>query len=450
MKPFYRTILILLAVLLVAILIGFGIANRRNNSIAAELILPDENNRVGVYGPVGFQFNQAMDHASVEDHITITPKTPGTFEWEGDTVWFFPEMPFDPAQDLVFSLRPGAKSAEGESLRLSIDSGLSIRTPEILYLVLDQSGGDLWRWEATHQTATALTDTGGAIIDYAPSRTGEQIAYAAENADGGSDLWVMNRDGQESTLLLDCGLDYCSQPAWSKYGDQVAYTRQIRSADTGLLQVPQVWTVSLDPVATTVLDEEINGHSPSFSPDGTKLAFYNTTQAGIQILNLETSQSVLLPTDVEEIGDWSPDSQSLLFTDLIPSALEPGVGLYIADLTTNTVQRALEGESDGTSFGQPRYAPNAEWIAVSLRAVNATPNTALWALNLNGKDIDLIANEPATTYTAYHWNPSGYQLVYQSLDTSSANFRSEIWLWHWGKEESQLIAEDGARPMWLP
>lgn len=450
MKPLYRTILILLVVLFAAILIVFEITNRQNNNIDVEPVFPGKNTQIGVYGPVGFQFSQPMDRTSVESHITITPKMPGRFEWVENTVWFFPEMPLDQVQGITLSLRAGAKSAEGESLNKLMASSFSIRTPEILYLVLDQSGGDLWRWNATTQTSAALTDTGGAVIDFAPNQIGERIVYAVVNAEGGSDLWVMDREGEESALLLDCGLDYCSQPVWSQDSARIAYARQVRSTSTGLLQPSQIWTVSLDSAATSPLSEDANGHSPSFSPNGQWLGFYDTDQGAIRILGLETSQEILIPTSMEEMGDWSPDGQSLLFIDLIPSALEPEVGLYIADLENNTVQRALEGESDGTSFSQPRYSPDAEWIAVSLRAVNDTAAKALWVLNLNGKDIDLIANEPATTYSAYHWNPSGYQLVYQSLDTSSANFRSQIWLWHWGKDESQLIVENGARPVWLP
>ena len=449
MKPLYRTILILLVILFAAILIIFQFTNQQAE-IDVQILIPDEAGQIGVYGPVGLQFSQPMDQASVESHITIAPKMPGRFEWVENTVWFFPEMPLDQVQGITLSLRAGARSAEGESLNKSLDSSFSIRTPEVLYLVLDQSGGDLWRWNATSQTSAALTDTGGAVIDFAPNRTGERIVYAAVNAEGGSDLWVVDREGKESAMLLDCGLDYCSQPVWSQDSARIAYARQVRSASTGLLQPSQIWTVSLDSTATSPLSEDANGHSPSFSPNGRWLGFYDTAQGAIRVLGLEASQEILIPTSMEEMGDWSPDGRSLLFIDLIPSALEPEVGLYIADLENNTVQRALEGESDGTSFSQPRYSPDAEWIAVSLRAVNDTAAKALWVLNLNGKDINLIANEPATTYSAYHWNPSGYQLVYQSLDTGSANFRSQIWLWHWGKDESQLIVENGARPVWLP
>lgn len=452
MKPTLRTILLITAVLLAATLIYFRVTNTPQQDIAIDIVTLAANRRIGVYGPVGLQFDRPMDQASVENHISFTPKTSGRFEWVQNTLWFYPDEPIDPSQDFTLSLRSGAKSAEGEKLNKSLDVSLSIRPTEVLYLVLDQTGGDLWRWDFTAQTATPLTDTGGTIIDFAPNRIGEAIVYSAENVEGGSDLWVTDREAQTNTLIIECGLDYCSQPAWSADSALIAYARQSRNTTTGLLQSPQIWLYNTESLEAHPLypDEDIKGELPSFSPEGQRLAFYNLDQSAIQILNLEASQETLIPTDVEGMGDWSPDGSQMLFTDLVPSALEPEEAIYIADLEDRSVRRALEESSEGTVFSQPRVSPDGDWIAVSLRPVNSTGSKALWVLELDGDEITLIANEPAETYTSYFWSPSGYRLIYQSLDTSNASFPSAIWLWHWGRSESELIVENAARPVWLP
>ena len=114
------------------------------------------------------------------------------------------------------------------------------------------------------------------------------------------------------------------------------------------------------------------------------------------------------------------------------------------------LRAALAEDSDGTSFSQPRYSPDGDWIAVSLRPVNSTGNRALWVLKLDGSEIKLITNQQNANYTSYQWSPSGLRLVYQRLDTGSSTFQSSIWLWSWSMDESQMLIENGSRPVWIP
>lgn len=448
MKKFDRIVLIVLAILLALILIVLEWGDR--TGVQVTLLMPREGDAAGVFGPIGLQFDQPMDRTSVESHFTISPEISGRFIWEGDILWFTPDTPFDPALDYLVTLGAGALANSGRELQTTQSWTPNIQPPDILYLVLADRGGDLWRRESENGSTTALTDTGGMVIDFAPSRTGEQIITAVQNEAGGSDLWVMPREGTASSLLLDCGSDFCDEPAWSQDDAWVLYSRQVRNPDTQQLQNYQVWSLNMATLETTPFLEEDNifGHSPSFSPDGSKVAFYNTTQSGIYVLDLDSGDSFLLPTSSGTMGDWSPDGQSMLFTDLIPSALEPEVGLYIANLEERIVQRALDGESDGTSFGQPRYSPDGSEIAVNLRPVNDISTHALWVLDLDGEAINLVANQQAVTYTSYHWRPAGYELIYQSLNTS--NLQSNIWLWNGDTDQSHLLIENGARPVWLP
>lgn len=451
MKSILRIILILLVVLLAATLIYLVVTDKPSN-IQFDIVTKGEDYRIGVYGPLGLQFNQPMDQPSIENHISFTPKTPGRFEWVENTVWFYPDEPLDAARGLTLSLSSGAKSADGQILNASMDWNVSIRPMQIVYLVLDQTGGDLWRWDFSKQAAIPVTDTGGGVIDFSPDRTGESIVYAAENAKGGSDLWVTNRMGDQSKLIVDCGLDYCSEPVWSADGALIAYAHQTANATTGMLQSPQIWLYDSQTLKSEPLypEESIAGELPTFSPNGVWLAFYDISENALRVLNLATSQETLIPTDVEAMGDWSPDGNQLLFTDLVPSALEPEAALYIADLENNTITRALAEDSEGTIFIQPRYSPDGEWIAVSLRPVNSTGNKALWVLKLDGSEINLIANQENANYTSYQWNPSGQRLVYQQFDSGGPTFQSSIWLWNWQTDQSQMLIENGSRPAWLP
>jgi Tol biopolymer transport system component len=438
MKNFDRFVLLFLVVLLGLILLLVLQGDRIGVQVTA--VIPANGERVGIFGPIGIQFSQQMDQTSVEAHFSLSPMVTGRFEWEENILWFFPETTFDPDQVYQLSLSAGAQSANGRTLLKTQHWTLSISSQDILYLILVGNGGELWLWDSTNNTTRSLTNTGNLIIDYSPSKTGEWIAYSVENGENGSDLWLVNYNGTEHFLLLSCGSDFCSQPDWSPDGKWIAYARQTYDPEKGQIQPSRIWTVNIASSETTPLykNEETLGQMPSFSPDGTQLASYDPILDGIRILNLETSKETIIPTSLEEMGDWSADGKSLLFIDLLPSALEPEVIIYIADLENENILQALGGDAEATSFSQPRWSPDSNWIAVGLRPVNSTANKALWVLKTDGSEAIAVTNEPSANFSSYHWDPWGESLVYQRL---GFNLQPSVWIWD---------IDGAARPQWLP
>ncbi|MFW5714521.1 MAG: TolB family protein, partial [Brevefilum sp.] len=192
------------------------------------------------------------------------------------------------------------------------------------------------------------------------------------------------------------------------------------------------------------------GHSPSFSPDGKKLATYDTTQSAIRVLNLFTSQESGIPRILPGSGDWSVDSAEILFTDVMEAENEPFVEIYIADLETGTVQTAFQEPTSDTDFSQPRWTPDGKWMAVSLRPVNSNISKALWLLSLDDKQPINIAANHSANYSAYRWDPWGESLAYQRLILSGSDPEITIWRWDWDTQQAQQIIDKGTRPHWLP
>ncbi len=450
-KQPFRIFLIFVAMVLAVVLLLLFILPAQERFTIVE-VNPLEGETLSAYGRIGMTFDQPMDHAGVEAAFAIQPAIEGRFFWVGNRFWFQPLTAFDPAQTYQARLSGNLHTAAGETVAVDQSWSLRIRQPELIYFQPLDPGGELWLMNLEDGSTTQLTQTGGKVVDFAADRPGEQIAYTVLNDAGGSDLWIMDRDGQNIQALLDCGPDVCSEPDWSIDSQVIAYTREVYQPATGGFQAGQVWTLMTATGETAQLyqSEVAFGFNPSFSPDGKRLATYDTTHEGIRILDLETSQESILPRVLLGSGDWSPDGSSMVFTDLVPALNEPEVVVYLADLDTQDV-RAVFGQTEtGTDFSQPRWSPAGGWLAVSLRPVNAGVSKALWLLNLNGSDKVLIADEPSATFSAYSWDPWGERLAYQRLALGSSNLESSIWLWDWDSGESRRLADDAARPVWLP
>src|SRR5688572_7745812 len=72
----------------------------------------DAAQSVSSRAPLRMSFNRAMDAASVEAALTLTPALPGRFAWEGNTLLFTPNEPWPLGATVTASL-DGGRSQRG-------------------------------------------------------------------------------------------------------------------------------------------------------------------------------------------------------------------------------------------------------------------------------------------------------------------------------------------------
>jgi len=169
-------------------------------------------------------------------------------------------------------------------------------------------------------------------------------------------------------------------------------------------------------------------------------------------LNLEGV--IILPERAEDVGQdpahrHSYDlavARAVARMPILMEYLLPLVQVFVLDLETNALNTVLDVGLSDTDFSQPRWSPDGESVAVSLRPVNASISKALWVLRLDGLVNRQITDDPTATFTAYEWDPWGDRLVYQRYDLGSS--KTSIWLWQSG--ENKMIIDNGTRPKWLP
>ena len=450
-KSFDRFVLLILVgiVVLIFALLVFG----DRVGVQPVLVVPQPGEATSIHGRIGVMFDQPMISTSVETHFSISPHVEGELYWEdAQTLWFTPSGLLDPETAYLFTIAAGAEAESGRKLLQDYSWTVPVRQPDILYLVLDEAGGDIWRYETETGLTYPLTNTAGNVVDFSVDLTGEWIVFSQVNTQGGSDLWQIDRNATETIMIADCHLDQCSQPAWSPDGGWIAYSREEYSVEDSLYQPARVWTLFTQTKETNRLydNPDVFGHSPSFSPDGKRLATYNTNQNAIRILNLETSQESVIPSVLLGVGEWSPDGKKMLYTDLVPSVLEPNVGVYIADLESQQVDHAFGEFIPDTDFSPPRWSPDGKWVAFSARPVGGGISKRIWIINLDEGDPIPLTDDPTATFSNYRWDPWGNQLVFQRFPISGPFSHASLWLWDRATGETRLLVEDGARPEWLP
>ena len=327
---------------------------------------------------------------------------------------------------------------------------------------------ELWRAPAAGGETVQLTDTGGQVYDFSVSHDGEWIAYSAGNDAGGDDLWLIETASGESRRLLDCAEESCVEASWSADNAYLVFTRRNKTREN-------VWIVNRVSGSVTPLisDGAPEGHSPSWSPGGQRVAFVESQTNRIRIIDLEGGEQFRLTGDDGLMGNWSPDGQRMVFVDTANDSLFGGVDVYIADLTTKSIEQlalpafdeiatiadvgeAEHGDEIDLTPGRvdlsvPVWHPVEELLLLAQRPYFATFSKQLWLLPLaDGAAATAVTSDHNFAHGGYSWSPDGDQLVYQRFALEMTNAAPQVWVWDRKSGEARLLAEDAALPQWLP
>jgi Tol biopolymer transport system component len=205
------------------------------------------------------------------------------------------------------------------------------------------------------------------------SADGTTIGFVSDR-DGKWEIYAMNADGSgEARITDDIAYDctYDDTLAWSPDGSRIAFARDLQiwlmNAD-GTGQVPIV----NDPGPTTSLN-------PSWSPNGTKIAFdAGTGVPGLYVMNADGSGPVRLTNNFESDQDpaWSPDGTRIAFESYRDGNWE----IYVLD-ADGTETRLTENAARDV---EPCWSPDGTKIAFVRRSTDGSGRDALYMMDADG------------------------------------------------------------------
>lgn len=411
---------------------------------------PADGQAIGATARIGVQFGEAMQRETVEERFRMSPQTPGRYEWSGDQLWFVPDQPLQTGRRYRAELSSGASARSGRSLQAAQSWEFEVRRAGIAYLAPASGPRELWLDDLQGELRS-LTETGGMVFDFAVSHDGEWIAYSVVNELGGVDLWLSPTRTSGARLLVDCGSDRCSVPDWSPNGQRLAYSREELAGD-GPLGPPRLWTVQVSSAQTAAVyqDSQILGHGPSWSPDGSRLAFFDGNLGAIRVLQVDSGAEQLLPSRMGVVGGWSPSSRQMLFNVMLFRGETAAAGLQLADFTLQSTAPLELPDAPARDFGVPAWSADGERVLIGLQTIEGGPGRQLWLMRPDGAEAVPLVSDAAFTHGGYHWSPDGGQIVYQRFPLRVANAVPELFVLDLQSGEPRLLASDASSPAWVP
>lgn len=202
------------------------------------------------------------------------------------------------------------------------------------------------------------------LADWSPDR--KRIVFSSNRTGPWDDLYVMAADGGKVRQLTDTPNASEHDAAWSPDGSHIAYDRAAITAD-GTRQNAQLWIIDADGSNPRALTSGSSRNMrPSWSPDGSAIAFMSDRHAEVDI--------------------------NLMGTD------DGDLEIYLMERDGSNVRRLTECVE---TAGGPAWSPDGRRIAFSCHG--------LWLMNADGRNQRRLFNDfggrPA-------WSPDGSQIAF--------------------------------------
>jgi Tol biopolymer transport system component len=292
------------------------------------------------------------------------------------------------------------------------------------------TGATLWLADARNESMTPLlADPDGGQTTPSVSPDGKRLLFSKITTD--RDIVELPLDGSAPRTLLATSLPEFS-PTWSPTGDQFAYVTRRNGTDELWVRSTQgnwdrpVVTAKEFPTLEAIL-------SPSFSPDGSRIAYTALIAGGGRRRSLAISPaSGGSPTIVADgyAPSWSPDGSQIAFLWIKPDGSIP--------MATISVGSERQPHEIAPANNAPEWSPSGQWIAVSTFM-------SLTLVSPDGKDMRTL---PAVIGQALAWSKDSktiYGLSYntdppslKALDVATGNVRM-LAEYHVGFQPLQLI-----------
>jgi len=273
---------------------------------------------------------------------------------------------------------------------------------------------------------------------------GETIAVLAE-FDGVLDVFLMDAGTGELTENLTDG-EFAgtlrSQPSWAPAGTGVAFAAQPVVASPG--NAGDLFIASTEGLGfLPILEAPGEDDRPVISPVGTLIAFISDRDGDeFDIYTIDLSAGGLVSRltdhpDRDSSPTWSPDGSSIAFRRRTDGNSD--IWVMNAD---GSDQRQL---TDDPAFdGDPQWSPDGTEILFTTDRVG---NYDIWVMNVDGSGQTPLTDHPADDeYPA--WSRDGEYIAFQSYRHGA----TQIWIMRWDGTGQSVLAVDAPTgyPAWAP
>jgi Tol biopolymer transport system component len=243
-----------------------------------------------------------------------------------------------------------------------------------------QESGDLYLTDLAGGMRR-LTSDNRSVIGAAWAPDGKSIIFSS-NRGGAFSLWRLDKDDIGGITPLAINAERAFDPSISRSGNRLTFTQIQR--DTNIWRVPT--RKANHPIGPgQVIASSRRELTPSYSPDGAKIAYASDISGSYEIWTSNVDGSA--PIQLTKFGGgmtinphWSPNGTNIAF-DARPDGLSE---IYISSLNGGTPRRLSSGIANNAAAS---FSADGEWVYYSSDLTGAWE---IWKMPVGGGDAEQV------------------------------------------------------------
>ena len=264
-----------------------------------------------------------------------------------------------------------------------VSTSVSPEHPELtglgrILFTSDRSGNQqIFMMDSNGSRQTRITNDLKNDHSAAWSPDGQQVVFIS-NRDGNDEIYIMNANGTNQKRITHT-FDDEAAPDWSMDGRRLVYTRRCNTMDncTGYQNLYVIDTDGNN--ARQLTNIHYNTFMPDWSFDGTFVSFVLGDKQGSSIYIIDAAGGEIRPlVDSPKINvtmpSWSPDGSRLAYIQWDTATYISD--LYVADADGRNPQRLTREEA---VLSEPAWSPDGNWLAFSKRSKDQ-PGEHIWVI----------------------------------------------------------------------